>query len=728
MEHMEFTGERFLPEVTGGIALEHRHRYLQASIYARDKDVLDIASGEGYGSAILSRVAKSVIGVDISSEAVTHAQSEYVARNLDYRQGSAAAIPLPDASVDLVVSFETIEHHDQHEEMFREIKRVLRPDGVLCISSPDRHEYSVVPGYENKYHVKELSLEEFENLLGRYFACYRVAGQRLAYGSLLAAREGAAPFITWHANMPDLPQTTGLPHAVYHLALASDANLPETFFSLLEDRVDRSDPHRLLLEADQLLKDRFYTLEDDYHALENVYYGLEDSYHELEGEADKRGHRVQELEDALRGMLTSRSWRITKPLRMAGTLARRLKSGVWSLKTLRAARREEIFIPPSGPTNVKVPAVNFIQECVSAHKAGQSPPAVSIKNICIYVASAGNHFFLEIARLIQSGFTDLDITATVVVAETFDGCASAEHADADLHLIVAPHELLHFIPQAAVWPHAKGKKWVLNTEQAHTGWFAGARTSFAWADLILDMDQDLAARLATDGLRAEHLPLGYSPDCRIFDGQAPIPLNDATNGIPQRIRDWSGLDNPCGRLDASLHDRPLDYCFFGASTERRVKFFARNAAIFANLEGYLRLKPVSEPLRVGKNTSLSTEGTSSIVRRSKVSLNIHQSPHSYFEWHRIILQGIWQGALVLSEPCTRAWPFRPNIDYIAADLDTFADTLEYLLLSNDGKALAERVRCRAYATLTEQCRLSERLQELLDLYMGGAPKISGCLR
>lgn len=106
------------------------HRYLRPVTYANGKDVLDIACGEGYGSSMLADVAKSVIGVDIAEEAIAHASTQYAASNLAFRQGNAAEIPLEDASVDLVVSFETIEHHDRHEDMLREIKRVLRP--VVC--------------------------------------------------------------------------------------------------------------------------------------------------------------------------------------------------------------------------------------------------------------------------------------------------------------------------------------------------------------------------------------------------------------------------------------------------------------------------------------------------------------------------------------------------------------------------------------------------------------------
>src|SRR5215211_7143354 len=190
---MEFTGERYVPELHGDIALEHIHRYLQASELAQGKIVLDIASGEGYGSAMLAGKAKHVTGVDISIDAVKHARKRYQKENLDFKVGSCADIPLPDRSVDLMVSFETIEHHDQHEKMMQEIKRVLRPGGLLLISSPDKYNYSVEPGYTNPYHVKELYLHEFKNLLARYFKNIVYFGQRVVYGSNILAESERAP-------------------------------------------------------------------------------------------------------------------------------------------------------------------------------------------------------------------------------------------------------------------------------------------------------------------------------------------------------------------------------------------------------------------------------------------------------------------------------------------------------------------------------------------------------
>jgi 2-polyprenyl-3-methyl-5-hydroxy-6-metoxy-1,4-benzoquinol methylase len=63
-----------------------------------------------------------------------------------------------------VVSFETLEHHDKHDEMFLEIKRILRPGGLLLMSTPEKLFYTDLPNVQNEFHVKELYLEEFRDL------------------------------------------------------------------------------------------------------------------------------------------------------------------------------------------------------------------------------------------------------------------------------------------------------------------------------------------------------------------------------------------------------------------------------------------------------------------------------------------------------------------------------------------------------------------------------------
>jgi len=188
---MGFTGERYVPTVQGRIRYEHLHRYALALEFVQGKSVLDIASGEGYGSAYLSKVANSVIGVDIDRECVSFSRNKYGdIANLQFLVGSCDAIPLSSESLDIVTSFETLEHHDKHDEMMREIKRVLKPGGVLVISAPNRLTYSENPqsasaNPNNQFHVKEPYEYQFVSLLSRYFKNVKLYGQRLAIGSFV---------------------------------------------------------------------------------------------------------------------------------------------------------------------------------------------------------------------------------------------------------------------------------------------------------------------------------------------------------------------------------------------------------------------------------------------------------------------------------------------------------------------------------------------------------------
>jgi len=182
---LAFTGERFAPHVTGAIWYEHWHRYCAVRPLAGGKRVLDAACGEGYGSFLLAGVARDVVGIDIASEAIVHARSRYGAPNLRYVLASCTALPLPPASVDLIVSFETIEHLAAQREMLAEFRRVLTDDGVLVLSSPNKPVYSAVEAGHNEFHVRELDRDELAALLDPVFPAQRWYGQRVLAHSAL---------------------------------------------------------------------------------------------------------------------------------------------------------------------------------------------------------------------------------------------------------------------------------------------------------------------------------------------------------------------------------------------------------------------------------------------------------------------------------------------------------------------------------------------------------------
>jgi 2-polyprenyl-3-methyl-5-hydroxy-6-metoxy-1,4-benzoquinol methylase len=133
--HMDMSRE------AGGRADAHMVRYALAATLVRPGDtVLDCACGLGYGSAILAAQSAGgrFIGIDIDAGSVAYASAVFDQYGIDYRAASATDLScIEDDSVDLLVSFETIEHLDDYEAFLREAARVLRPDGRIIASVPN---------------------------------------------------------------------------------------------------------------------------------------------------------------------------------------------------------------------------------------------------------------------------------------------------------------------------------------------------------------------------------------------------------------------------------------------------------------------------------------------------------------------------------------------------------------------------------------------------------------
>jgi O-antigen biosynthesis protein len=209
--------------MTGSIVREHLHRYALARHLAHGLDVLDIASGEGYGSQLLAQVANTVIGVDVDPAAVQHAQTKYRRDNLSYRVGDAARIPVDEAAIDLAVSFETIEHIADQPAFLRELVRVLRPDGVAILSTPNVQNFGH-DGPQNPFHVHELQLEEFRTLLTLHFPQHRLYAQRMWSGSTILPVDGDQAAPGFCVEVGDFKAVKTVPpgdSAVYLLAVTS---------------------------------------------------------------------------------------------------------------------------------------------------------------------------------------------------------------------------------------------------------------------------------------------------------------------------------------------------------------------------------------------------------------------------------------------------------------------------------------------------------------------------
>jgi ubiquinone/menaquinone biosynthesis C-methylase UbiE len=265
---LEWTGERYLPWTEEpATSYEHWHRYAFASQFTPGKRVLDLASGEGYGTALLSRTARFAVGVDIDRDAVRHARNRYGGGNLDFVAGSAALTPFRESSFDMITCFELIEHIQEQDTLLREAKRLLAPEGLLLISTPNKPEYNQTE-ISNPFHTKELELNEFQALLSKYFKESRLLGQRVySCSSLWPAQAGSsnhasAFFLECEAG--EFSLSNSRPRVpLYFVAIASDAeSLPEIVESVLLDT-----SNSLLKQHDRIQKELETTVVSQKEAL-----------------------------------------------------------------------------------------------------------------------------------------------------------------------------------------------------------------------------------------------------------------------------------------------------------------------------------------------------------------------------------------------------------------------------------------------------------------------------
>jgi SAM-dependent methyltransferase len=259
---MEFTGERYVPTHGSLIAYEHWHRYVVAGQFVAGKTVLDIASGEGYGSAYLAERAAKVVGVDVDPEAVQHAARTYARPNLEFRCGAAEAIPIEGERLfDVVVSFETIEHlwQSQQEQFLREVVRLLKPGGVVLISSPNKLLYSDKPRFQNAFHRREFYYDEFVSTLQAFFRHVHVLGQRVHFSSMVWPVTGSPSYQEFQLSAVNgrfAPIAEDKKAMLYFLAVCSDEVLDVPQASVLLDvseQIADAPKERLRQELDAVL-------------------------------------------------------------------------------------------------------------------------------------------------------------------------------------------------------------------------------------------------------------------------------------------------------------------------------------------------------------------------------------------------------------------------------------------------------------------------------------------
>jgi 2-polyprenyl-3-methyl-5-hydroxy-6-metoxy-1,4-benzoquinol methylase len=152
----------------------HLDRYRFAARRVPGKQVLDCACGTGYGARLLLEqgLAKSVIGVDIDAQAIQYAWQHHNAGAALFVCAPGERLPFAEASVDVITSFETIEHVPDDEALVQEFHRILCPGGLLIVSTPNQWPLADTP-----YHVREYDRALFLSVLESRFHCLELYNQ-----------------------------------------------------------------------------------------------------------------------------------------------------------------------------------------------------------------------------------------------------------------------------------------------------------------------------------------------------------------------------------------------------------------------------------------------------------------------------------------------------------------------------------------------------------------------
>lgn len=290
------TGERMVPAYhkTHMVYGEHIVRYHAAVALVKGKTVLDIASGSGYGSSLLGEAAGHVYGVDIDEEAITYAKKNYGSPSVEFLVGDGVSIPLEENSVDVVVSFETIEHIEDYRTFMAEVKRVLKDDGLFILSTPNDVEFPET----NHFHIHEFERRELENLVGKFFSETKPYFQATwLYNALVDEKRLTKEWVAPIETMQTAP--VNLDKCIYFYMLCANRPIQESIEPIAAISEHWSERTRQINE--QSIREH---IEEQGAIIKH----LENSVTQKEAE-------LEQAKVELQAVYTSKAWKVAKKLR-----------------------------------------------------------------------------------------------------------------------------------------------------------------------------------------------------------------------------------------------------------------------------------------------------------------------------------------------------------------------------------------------------------------------------
>jgi hypothetical protein len=326
--------------------------------------------------------------------------------------------------------------------------------------------------------------------------------------------------------------------------------------------------------------------------------------------------------------------------------------------------------------------------------------------IGVFWNSEGNFFIREIAELLVSG-----LRAQGIEAVLRDQTASREE-QFGLRVFVAPHEF-YILGEGRAWKDLAGapNTVLYNTEQVQTHWFCLAFPLLLNAPLVLDINFQTAEILRRAGCKVVHFMPGHLPATDYTQPCVDVSRIELLKGYPFAKRPFNWLE----RND--IGDRPIDVLFIGSHAARRDRALS-NLRDLSDLHRFVCVYTSQRiPLREGINSSTSTAINCALGQRTKIVLNIHRDWLGYFEWSRMVMQGFWQGACVVSDPSLPNPVFEPRVHYLEENIRQIGELIRWLLETGEGRQKLDATRMAGYK---QACSLGSMRVALAPVLAGFA--------
>jgi hypothetical protein len=326
--------------------------------------------------------------------------------------------------------------------------------------------------------------------------------------------------------------------------------------------------------------------------------------------------------------------------------------------------------------------------------------------IGIFCSSEGNFFMQEIANLLAWGLQEQSIE--VVQRDQQADCQEP----LDLRIFVAPHEFFTLgLGRDWMWALDLPNTVLYNVEQLQSPWFCRALPFLLRAALVLDINFQSSEILRRVGCNAIHVMPGYVPQAVYSQ-----PCRDVSN--IELLKGYEfGCDEYNWRDRDLLEDRPIDLLFIGTSLPRRDRALHRLLGIADAHRFICVTTPEQAPKTAHNHRTTSTEINCALGQRAKIVLNIHRDWLGYFEWSRMVLQGFWQGACVVSDPCLSHPIFKPGIHYLEESTRHIGELIRWLLETRDGQEELNRIRSAGHRTAATLGSMRVALEPALEAFV-----------